>query len=172
MNVATPTRNRRGTVLLFVLGLTMVVLTIAVGSLSIVRAQIRANEEQTDEGEAQSYALSALEVGRLLIANDSSWRTNRSNGTWINNQIVGSGTMSLDVVNPNGALNNSAYDPVVMTATGNKGLPQQKVQIRLTPTSQPYTCLQTALFANQAATFSSATIQNAGIVASNSTITA
>ncbi len=167
-----PNVSRRGTVYVLVLGISIAVLTIGAGSIAVVRANARANEDQSDASEARSYALSSLEMGRLLIANDPGWRTNRSNGVWIKGQSIGSGNFSLDVTNPLGALNRSDFDPVVLTATGNIRNATQIVQTTLTPVAQPMTCLQAALFSNLATTFNSATVQGSVLIGSNSTVTA
>ena len=169
---AIPSRSRRGTVYVFVLALAMIVLTIAVGSISIVRAQSRTTTDQSDAGEAQHYALSAIELGRLMIANDANWRTTRSNGNWFTKQTIGQGSCTLNVVNPNGALNNSAFDPIVMTGTGFKGNASHTVKTTLLPSAQPVTCLKSAVFANQNASFSSATVQSNTVIASNASVSA
>ena len=172
MRPTTPSRVRRGTVYVFVLALAMIVLTIAIGSLSIVRAQSRSSIDQGDAADAQQYAISAIELGRLMIANDANWRSTQTNGTWLNKQVIGQGTCSLSVVNPNGALDNSIFDPVIMTGTGFKGNASHSVKVTLMPSPQPLSCLKTSVCANQNAVFASATVQNSGVIASNASVSA
>lgn len=164
--------KRRGTVYVLVLGIAVAVLTIAMGSISIVSTQARATVDQGHAAEAQAYALSGIELGRRLIAADPEWRSNRSNGVWINNQTIGSGSFTLEVNNPSGALNNSPLDPVILTATGQRGVARHKTQVTLVPTSQPVSCLRTVLFGAQALVVSSATLEGSGIVATNGPATA
>lgn len=134
---------------------TMIVATIGLGAILALRGQASMAKSTSDMLEARQYALAAIEAGRAKITADPRWRTNNANGTWINNQPVGdptrtpscAGTYSLTVVNPNGPLNRSDMDPVIMTATGYKGQAVQKVQVTLVANKVPLTCLNTSLTA-------------------------
>jgi len=129
-----------------VLALAMLVLVLGVGGVMVSRVQARAAFESTSAGIAREYAGSAAQLGRLWIADDPNWRTNRSN-TWLTDSPFDAGTISLGVVNPLGALNRSTLDPVVMTATGVSGVARQKLRLTLTPSPQPLSCLNAVLCA-------------------------
>ena len=165
-------RPRRGSVYIAIVSISMLVAIIGVGSLLAVRSQYRASEASNDSLEARTYAASGIEIGKQLMYSDSSWRTNHSNGTWISNQAIGSGTFSLDVVNPNGALNHSDSDPVTVTSTGVKGSARQKIQVTLTPVLKPLTCLNYAIAVNGVTTISNNITYTKAALGCNSSITA
>jgi hypothetical protein len=141
-------RRARGSVYVAILGLSMLVAVIGLGGVVLSRTQSRVADLQSDVQEARGYALAAIEIGRAMIAKDVNWRTTRTNGVWVNNQVLGNGRISLSVVNPAGVLNRAASDSVVLTATGTKGSAVQMVEVTLNATVTPYTSLKTALTAN------------------------
>jgi hypothetical protein len=111
-----------------------------------IRAQARAANGMGDAAEARQYALSAIELGRLWIAQDPNWRTNRTCGVWASQQPIGSGTFTLAVSDPvDGNLANRPHDPVVFTATGVKGQARQVIQVTLAANPVPLPALQYAL---------------------------
>jgi hypothetical protein len=125
----------------------LLVATIALGALSAVRARARAAKARNDALEARLYALAATEVARIRIAHDTTWRSDYANGTWFTNESIGRGTYSLSVVDPNGPLNGSPTDPVILTGTGAVGQALQTTQVTLVAKSTPYTCLNAAVTA-------------------------
>ncbi len=169
---------RRGSAYVMVLGTTLIVAAIGTGGLLVVRAQTRNIDSYTRTAAAREYALSAIELGIQEIASNSKWRTTHKNdvdGVWYNAKSIGSGTYSLKVVNPNGALDRDPVDPVNFTATGtvNNGIERQMVQVTVVPQIIPLTCLQTAMTAGGVITFGASKIQAMNnTVASNSVITA
>jgi hypothetical protein len=164
--------RRRGTIYVVVLGIGLLVTVISLGALAAVRSFARAGDRTNDMLEARNYALSATEVGRRLIAADPNWRTDYSNGAWITNQPLASGSFSLNVVNPNGPLNNVDDDPVNLTGIGIKGLATQMLTVRLVANPTPLSCLGVGLDSAGAAAFSSATIQGVSNISSGGTLTA
>jgi hypothetical protein len=165
-------RPRHGTVYVLVLGISMMVLTLSLGAVALVRIQMQNCRDDADASDAMAYAQSAIEIGRQIIACDPDWRTHQSNGTWIDKSAIGTGSFSLNVVNPNGTLDNSISDPVILTGTGAKSEARHVVQVMLNATPQPYTCLQAALFAGQNITVSSAVVQHVGILGTNRHVSA
>lgn len=172
---------RRGAAYLSVLGMTLVTAVISLGALHAVRAQSQSSDSVGDMAEARLYALSAVEWGRREIAASTSWRTDHTNGVWLNQAAIGNtsgtakthGKFSLSVVNPNGALNRFDADPVVLTATGYKGDAVQTFQVTLTPKINPLNCLTAALTSGGNITFGTADVNPTGhLIASNGSITA
>jgi hypothetical protein len=148
----TPPAARRGSTYLIVLATASIVATMGLGALLAVRAQARAVNVTGDAAEARQYALSAIEIGRLWIAQDPNWRTNRTFGTWANQQAIGSGTFTLAVSDPRpttdpwyGNLAYRPHDPVVLKATGVKGQARQVIQVTLSANPVPLPALQYAL---------------------------
>src|ERR1041384_6442214 len=123
--------RNRGSIYVLVLGVALIVTTIGLGALAVVRAQGRINDANGDAAEARFYALSAIEMGRMMIAQDSNWRNTYLSGGWPTNMPVGAGTLTLQVVNPNGALNHASTDPVILTGIGAKGAAIQRIAVTL-----------------------------------------
>ena len=164
--------DRRGTIYVVALGVGLLVAVISLGALAAVRSFARAGDRTNDMTEARSYALSATEVGRRLIAADPNWRNDYTNGTWVANQPLGSGSFSLKIVNPNGVLNNVDDDPVNLTGIGIKGMATQMLTVTLVANPTPLSCLGVGLSSAGASSFSSATILGISTVSSASTLTA
>ncbi len=136
---------RRGLAYLAVLAVTAIVATMGLGALLAVRVQARAANLMDEVAEARLGALSAIELGRLWISQDSNWRTNRSNGVWVSGQAIGSGTFTLEVTDPiDGNLANRPHDPVVMKATAVKGQARQILQVTLVARPTPLPALACA----------------------------
>jgi hypothetical protein len=144
--------RRRGSVYLAVLGVAMIVLTLAVGGIMAARVQARSSDGSGDMTEARQAALSGLELARLWMLQDSAWRANRAaaNGTWATNLAVGNGaTVSISVVDPvDGNLTNRPHDPVTITATGRKGQAVQVVQQSIIARANALPCLRYAVHVN------------------------
>ena len=148
MRTVKPKFLRRGGAYVAVLALSMIVTAIAVGAIAIVRAQARGSDALSDAAEARLYALSAIELGRLWISQDSSWRANHPNGAWATNQPIGNGTFTLEGTDPvDGILANRPHDPLVLKATGTKGSATQIVQVTLAAQPVPLPALKYALHA-------------------------
>ncbi len=147
--------------------------TIALGGLSATRVRARAGRARNDLQDARQYAISATDIGRLWIAQDNNWRSDYANGAWFTNKTIGRGTYSLTVTNPNGALNHSILDPVVLSATGTCGRATQYAQVTLNAKTIPYSCLTAALSSVGGITIGSAVVDaNNQILATNGAISA
>jgi hypothetical protein len=148
--------RQSGTVYLIVLSCAAIVAILGVASLYAVRMQGRTNRAYNESVRARDCAQSAVALGRLLIAQDPSWRTTRSNGTWISNKALGRGTLTLQVVDPaDSSLSDDPYEPVTVTGTGKCGLAIHKTQITLVSDVQPLAALSSCLHASSSVTLSS-----------------
>lgn len=180
MNKRTRQDRRRGTVYLTILSVATVVSLLGISAVTAARLRARASNAGRDILDAQNYAQAALELGRLTISLDPSWRSSQTKGWWAKNVAMGRGTYSLWVYDPNGtgALNQNTTDPVILVGTGNCGTATQQVQVQLAPTtSSPMTCLTVSATGNSTVTFTSCTVAgnqtiawNTSVVASASTI--
>ena len=166
-------RERHGITYVAILGTTLIVMTLGLAGLMAVRSQARASNSLNDAVDARLYAMAGIERARLQIAQNLNWRTTYSNGLWATNQPVGAGTLSVSVVNPNGALNRSLYDPVTVTATGVKNAATHISQVTLVAQPVPFTCLNAAATVNSAITLTTTTVIGFNeTMASNVSITA
>ncbi len=163
--------RRRGTIYVVTLSFGLLLSVIALGAISAARSYNRGQDRLNDAMEARGYALSATEVARRLITNDSNWRNDYSNGSWISSQAIGSGTMSVQVVNPNGALNNADNDPVVVTGTGVKGTARQMLSVTLVANTTPISCLGVGVYCGGGGTFNAATVGGTSTIGAGGTLT-
>lgn len=165
--------GRRGTVYVLVLAVASLVLTIGLGGLAVARSTARTLDASDSASIARRNARSAIEIGTLLMAKDSSWRKTRANGKWLKDIALGQGTFTLEVVNPSGDLNRDPTDPVVLTGTGKHGKAVQSISVTLQPDTSPLTCMQVPCAAGSLITFGSATVNgNGGTITSNAAVTA
>lgn len=115
-------RSRHGSVYIAVLGASLIVVTLGVGGLLATRVAGRSTKAQNDGSNAHFLATSGLELARLWISQDSTWRTTRGSGTWTSGLAIGSGSVSLvvsDTLDSN--LANRPHDSVTVQATAFSG---------------------------------------------------
>lgn len=123
-----------------VLAVCLLVSIIGTGAILATRVQNRAVAQTADYDRARLYARSAIELGTYL-ANQANFRTTYSNGTWIANQKIGDGTLTVQGTNPNGVLSNADLDPVNLTGYGYKGIAVHKTQVTLVAKPIALNCL-------------------------------
>lgn len=164
---------RRGSAYALVLAISMLVLVIGAGAIAAARVESRASEESGNIAGARGYALSGVEGARLWIAMDANWRTTFSNGVWATDRAIGDGSVTVEVVNPAGALDRSPADPVVVTATGKSGKARHKVQVTLASSVSAISCLEAAVCAGGLINLNSSTVNGPNqLVASNAAVLA
>ena len=77
------------------------------------------------------------------------WRTAWPNGTWLDNKELGAGRFTLQGTDPeDSSLSDSAYEPLVLTGRGTKGIARHKAQVTLVPIVKPLAALSTCLLAS------------------------
>ncbi len=149
--VPRPSERRRyaGTIYLHVLSSSLLVMVLGLGALAAVRVQMRSARLARDYAEARTCAVAGVELGLLYVKQDADWRTTRSNGTWIQDVALGSGRFTLQGIDPkDNVLSNSAYEPLVLTGIGTKGLARHKAQVTLVAVVKPLDVLSTCLAAS------------------------
>ena len=127
-------QNRAGGVYIAVLGASLVVGLLGASALVGQRIENRTVTASSDIRQAQLNANSAIEMGLLVMKQESNWRSSRSNGPWFSSRDTGAGTCQLEVIDPHdGNLSNNPDDPVVMTGIGYRGNAQQRVKLTVEP---------------------------------------
>ena len=164
---------RRGSTYVLVLGLSAIIMTMALGAMALARIQARQGRGTADVVHARLAAAAAADMARLIIKNDPDWRVHYSNGTWASGVPVGRGTAALEAIDPNdGDLADDDLDPLVLTGTGTRGVAAQKVQVTLLADPTSFGCLQTALHAGNDLKFNAATVLCNHVVSSNNSVDA
>jgi len=160
MFTARPTPSRRGSAYVLILGLSALIVTLALGAIAMARIQARRGRTTADITHARLYAHAAVEMARFIIKNDPQWRQNHPNGTWAADVPVGNGTGALEVIDPNdGDLADDELHPVVLTGAGTMGHATQKMSVTLLAQAHGFGCLQTALHAKNNLIFNACTVQ-------------
>jgi hypothetical protein len=138
--------RQRGSIYMLVFGVVMLVAAMGVSGMMVARIQARTSGQLNDLAEAQRYALSAIELGRARVAQDSNWRANNPNGVWIANQAIGAGTVSLEGTDPiDGNFTNRPHDGVILRGTGRKGRAIARAEVSLTAKPVPLPALGMAI---------------------------
>src|ERR1043165_3461552 len=92
--------SRRGGVYIAVLGSAMIIALLAMCALIGQRIENRLVSGSTDIRQAQLNANTAVELSILMMKQDTSWRTNNTNGNWFVKRSTGNGTCTANVVDP------------------------------------------------------------------------
>lgn len=141
--------RRAGSIYLHVLASSLLITILGLGALAAVRIQTRSVRLVRDAAEARACAVSAIELGLLQVKQNPNWRTERPNGTWFDNQTLGAGRFTLQGVDlEDGSLNDSVYEPVVLTGIGTKGTTRHKAQVTLVPVVKPLAALSSCVVAS------------------------
>lgn len=75
-------RSHRGGIYIAVLGVCLLVMTLGLGGLLAVRAGAGTALDIRNTMRAQAASVAAVELARLAVATDASWRTTFTNATW------------------------------------------------------------------------------------------
>ncbi len=166
-------RHHRGSIYVALLCAALIVSVIGLSALSAVRVRRIGAEGTNDLAAARFCAQSAIEMGFHWIDDDPGWRDKWPNGAWAANVPIGDGTFTLEGTDPDGLpLNNSTYDPLVLTGTGVKGAARYKLQVKLLPVGGGLTCLEVSLHANNDLIFDTALVSGNQIISANNSVTA
>jgi hypothetical protein len=136
----------RGSLYVAVLCIGMLVAVMGISSLVVVRLEGREVEDIRDTEEAEHLSQAALELGRLAIRTDSSWRTSYTSGTWGGARSFGRGTLAWRVVDEvDHNLANNVTDPVRLYGRGTVGGSVRVTSVVLVLTKIPLPALGMAI---------------------------
>jgi len=168
VNAQRPTSRaaRPGSTYVLVVGLTALVMTLALGAIAVARIQARRDRADADVVQARLLAHAAVEMGRLFIKNDPLWRTHYPNGTWGTCALNNLGHGALKGIDPNdGDLADHELDPLVLIGTGVSGAATQAMEVTLQAHPKAYGCLEVSLYAGSDLTLNACTVQSDQIIA-------
>jgi len=141
-----PRKQRCGSVYLHVLVSSLLITIIGLGAMSAVRLQTRSARLARQSTQARNCAVSAVELGLVLVKQNPAWRTARPNGVWLLNKPLGDGSFTLEGIDPtDGVLSDSVYEPLVLTGTGTAGPARHKTRVTLVPVVEPLEALNTCI---------------------------
>ncbi|MBE3095670.1 MAG: carbohydrate binding domain-containing protein [Planctomycetes bacterium] len=158
----------RGSVYITVLGAALLITIIGLSVMFVQQVQNRTASGASDYAEARLYARSALESGMYVIYADSLWRTHFGNGAWCTDVPIGSGTFSLEAMDPvDGNVPSGASDPVVLTGTGCKGEARYRMQVKIETAQTLGACLEVSMHAGHDLITDGATLNSDQFISAN-----
>ncbi len=161
--------RRRGSVYVAVLGVSVLVMVIAFGGMLAAQVASRQFAEANTMAEAQAGSQAALELGRLAIQNDPSWRTNLTNNTWSAATVFGRGTIRWKVVDEKDAnLSNDDLDAVRLYGETRLGNSVRVSSVILSAQAMPYDVLKSTLYSAASISVPSATYNGGPVVLTTS----
>jgi len=159
---------RSGGVYIVVLGTALMVSVLGMSSLVLQRIQNRQLSATEEIRQAQLNAETAIELGMLILQDESNWRTARTNGRWFTARGTGAGTCTLDVVDPIDAnLADDDKEPIVLLGIGNRGKAEQRMKVTVDPIKIPLDCLKSTVAAGDLVDMQSDTLRANGLVTAN-----
>jgi len=127
--------GRRGSAYIMILVTAMMASTFGLAGMYVSRVQNRNTGLMGDWKEAETYAMSAIDLGLLIILqNPTDWRTRleADSFTPINKQAIGRGTCTTVAADPvDGSISNNNTDAVLLTGIGEVGKSVFKWQVKL-----------------------------------------
>lgn len=124
----------------------MAIAVVGIAALTVVRVDRRAVAGMSDAMQARVNAQSAIDIGLQRMVEDANWRTTYMSGTWENLVTIGSGSYTLEGVDPDDDdLADDDTQPVTMTGIGMQGSARFELQAQFTPILQPLDALGAAL---------------------------
>lgn len=115
-------RARRGGVYVLVLVVTTTVSAMALLGLKAAMSAGEQGRRVVDSISARQHAASAIEMGIYTMEAEPDWRLTRSDGTWIDQEAIGTGTASVRVeAVGGGAYTKDPWDAVELTGYGYAG---------------------------------------------------
>lgn len=124
---------RKAGAYVLVLTTAMLVATIGLAALEVTRVERQTRMEGRDALQARYLAQSAIEMGFAMIAADSNWRITLGAGTWIFEQPLGTGTLSLSAEFINAGDGDTSDDPVELIGEGVVGDAVQRARVIVGP---------------------------------------
>lgn len=105
--------RRRGAVYVAVLGTSLLVVSIGLGSLAVARSRMAIATQERDGAHARQVADSALEGVLRRLAAGSAWRGHEGTDPWLAGEAIAGGLVSVWLEDPeDGDLGDDAGDPV------------------------------------------------------------
>ncbi len=135
--------TRRGVALLLALIVVVAAATIASSWLAGQGTSVAIARNIRDHAAARYVAESGMELALRYVLTHGSWRTERSVGVWLSDQLFGAGSFTIrcddgmdlngdGVIGPgegDGDLANNAADPATLTVTGRVGASTHVVRV-------------------------------------------
>ncbi len=126
-------RHRRlGTTYVLLISTAMLVTIIGLGSISIARVEHRGALDNQDSVKARAMAQSAIEWG-FLMTRFAGWQSFMGTGSWLTDETLGNGTISLDATILTGQPIVDGLFPVMFVGKGQCGNAIHRVEVTAIP---------------------------------------
>lgn len=137
--------KRAGTMYLAVMGVTIIVGTVALASAAVSRLHVRGALLEGQLQEAQLLAKAGVEYGSNYISVTPGWRTAISSSVQLPQFAMGSGTMSWTAIDADGSFTNDPADFITVRGIGRVGDTIAVEEVLMEPSGGPLTSLNAAL---------------------------
>lgn len=137
-------RVRRGTAYLLVLVTVMVTVAIGASSVMVHRVRRVRLDRVGDIERARAVAQAGLELATAYIQSDSAWRVNRGLGTWMDQEAVLDGVVTVSASDDDGSATDDPADRVWIESEGVVGSARQIVGAYFEPVPLAMDCLEYA----------------------------
>lgn len=136
MNRPLPHRGaRRGSSYVAVLGLSMLVVAIALGGALATRSDRAASTLRDNEGEARAAGYASVEWAAQVLAADSSWRAKTTSGTYTDPVAFDNATLSYSAVDEvDGVISGNPLQPFRLYGLGRTGSAARVFSVGVEPT--------------------------------------
>lgn len=132
-NVSRASVRDRGIAMLIVLVVIAMATVLGTAFLAAQTTTTGITRNLENQAVARQIAESGLILMRNKIQSDDTWRTGRTQGTWVLNQTLGQGTFTAEITDADGDPSNNPNDPFVLTVTGKYGDVTHVVRSRVQP---------------------------------------
>lgn len=156
--------SERGSIYIAVLGISMLVVVLGVGGLLAVQVQRREVKEALATEQALLGSRAAIELARLNISTNASWRTDYTSGVWSTAEPFGGGRIQWKLEDEadgnlatNTAKSDPALDPVRVYGMATVGSAVRVTSVVLTGAKVPDDVLRTAIHTQSTFSIPSAT---------------
>jgi len=127
-------RSRRGIIAFTALVMLSVLVVVALSAMEEMALEARAARNRNDVRQAYLCAYTGIDYCLYLAGQSSTWRTGFGNGDWLSGYDVGSGAVTVSVLDPDGgAISSDPADPVQLTAAATCGLAKRTVEALAQP---------------------------------------
>ncbi|WP_145288787.1 hypothetical protein [Pirellulimonas nuda] len=143
-----PRTRRPGYLYVAVLMTSLLISAMGLTALSVAALRLRCSTASTDWTAAAALAQSAIEDAVLKVSLDNAWRTKNTHNVPSTAVSLAAGAYSWKLLDDDGNLADDDRDSVRVVGIGRVGEAVVAESVRLIPTGNPLSCLETALHCN------------------------
>ena len=151
-------KSHHGGIYVAVLGVCLLVMTLGLGGLLAARAHAGTALDIRSTLRVQAASMGAVELARLAVASDASWRTTFTSGSWSSPLTLGTAQIRWRLIDPaDGNLADDASESIVVEGMATLAGCTRVTAVSLRPSKQPLDVLASTIHA-------AGSLENSGIL--------